>query len=248
MEEITNADAITAWSAYPQNLIEGFGDEGDLTRRYLLNPAIFTILGDVRGKTILDAGCGQGYLSRLLAKRGASVTGLEPAKAFYAYALQREQEEPLGITYLQADLSTWSGSPNQFDYVVANMVFMDIPDYLPALFNCVKVLKSSGGLLFSLLHPCFEEAGTAWNPKGFVEVRDYFRERPVQQQYGHFIHRPLSTYLNSVIQAGYALQQVIEPQLEKTLAERFNAERYWAVPGYIVLFATKTPEKATSIL
>jgi hypothetical protein len=29
MEEITNADVITAWSAYPQNLIEGFGDEGD---------------------------------------------------------------------------------------------------------------------------------------------------------------------------------------------------------------------------
>jgi 2-polyprenyl-3-methyl-5-hydroxy-6-metoxy-1,4-benzoquinol methylase len=239
MEEITNVDVITAWSAYPQDLIEGFGDEGDFTRRYLLNPAIFTIVGDVRGKTMLDAGCGQGYLSRLLAKRGASVTGLEPAEAFYTYAFQREQSERLGITYLQADLSTWACPLNQFDYVIANMVLMDIPDYLPALLNCVAVLKPSGGLLVSLLHPCFEETGAAWNAKGFVEVRDYFGERSVKQQYGHFIHRPLSTYLNSIIQAGCTLQQVIEPQLEKTLAERSNAQRYWAVPGYIVLFATK---------
>jgi hypothetical protein len=121
------------------------------------------------------------------------------------------------------------------------MVFMDIPDHLPALFNCVTALKPSGGLLFSLLHPCFEEGAAEWKHKGFVAVRDYFRERPVKQQYGHFIHRPLSTYLNNIIQAGCTLQQVIEPQLEKTLAERYDAERYWAVPGYIVIFATKTP-------
>lgn len=246
MEEITNADVISAWSAYPQNLIQDFGDEGDFIRRHLLNPVIFSLLGDVRDKTILDAGCGQGYLSRLLAKRGANVTGLEPAQAFYAYASRREQEERLGITYLQADLSSWSCSPNQFDYVIANMVLMDIPDYLPALSNCAAALRPSGGLLLSLLHPCFEETGALWNTKGFVEVRDYFRERPVQQQYGHFIHRTLSTYLNSVIQAGCTLQQIIEPQLEKTLAERSNAERYWAVPGYIVLFATKTPEKSSA--
>src|ERR1051326_9094178 len=103
MKEITNAGAISAWSSYPQDLIESFGDEGDFTRKYLLNSAIFALLGDVRGKMILDAGCGQGYLSRLLAKRVASVTGLEPAEALYAYAFQREQAEQLGITYLRSE-------------------------------------------------------------------------------------------------------------------------------------------------
>jgi hypothetical protein len=52
-------------------------------------------------------------------------------------------------------------------------------------------------------------------------------------------HRPLSTYLNSVIQAGCMLQKVIEPQLEKAVAELHNAERYWLVPGYLVIFATR---------
>ena len=80
MTEVTNADVIKAYAEIPQKFIVGFGDEGDLTRKYLLNPAIFALLGDVRGKIILDAGCGQGYLCRLLAKKGAHVTGIEPSE------------------------------------------------------------------------------------------------------------------------------------------------------------------------
>lgn len=106
MPELTNSDAINAWANMPRELVEQFGDEGDATRRYLLNPAIFQLLGDVTGKRILDAGCGQGYLSRKLAQRGAIVTGVEPARPWYACATQREQAEPLGITYLQADLDS----------------------------------------------------------------------------------------------------------------------------------------------
>ncbi|HEY4382909.1 MAG TPA: class I SAM-dependent methyltransferase, partial [Ktedonobacteraceae bacterium] len=188
---------------------------------------------------ILDAGCGQGYLSRLLARKGAHVTGIEPSEAFYTYARQREQSEQLGIHYIQADLSTWIPS-NTFDFVIANMVLMDIPAYEPALKNCVAALENGGGLVFSILHPCFEESGSAWQGKGYVEVRDYFRERAVKQTYGYFIHRPLSTYLNSVIEAGCMLQRIVEPQLEQTIAREHHAERYWSVPGYIVIFATRS--------
>src|SRR5262245_5295394 len=108
MLDLTNADIIKSYADVPQQLIEGFGDEGDLTRQYLLNPAILALLGDLRDKTILDAGCGQGYLCRLLARHGARVTGIEPSHAFYAYAQRREQAEQQGIQYLQADLSTWA--------------------------------------------------------------------------------------------------------------------------------------------
>ena len=60
MADLTNADIINAYANVPQHVIEGFGDEGDLTRQYLLNPALFELLGDVRDTLILDAGCGQG--------------------------------------------------------------------------------------------------------------------------------------------------------------------------------------------
>ncbi|MFL5654570.1 MAG: class I SAM-dependent methyltransferase [Ktedonobacteraceae bacterium] len=243
MAEITNTDVINAWSRASQEIVANFGDEGDFTRRNLLNPIIFGLVGDVSGKTILDAGCGQGYLSRLLAKKGAAVTGIEPAEPWYTYAVQREQAERLGIRYVQEDLSVWAAVPNTFDYVIANMVFMDIPDFLLALRSCIATLKREGGLIFSLLHPCFEESGSAWKEKGFVEVRDYFQERMVQQTYAHFIHRPLSTYINSVVQEGCTLQKVIEPQLDEAIARQYQAERYCHVPGYLVISATKSSYK-----
>src|SRR5579884_2275481 len=132
MAEMSNSDVIKAWSNIPQDNIERHGDEGDFARKYLLNPILFSLLGDVTGKTILDAGCGQGYLCRLLARKGAIVTGIEPATPWYNYAQQREQAERLGIRYLQADLSKMKPIADSFDCVIANMVFMDIPDYLPA--------------------------------------------------------------------------------------------------------------------
>lgn len=239
MSNINNADAIKASSTAPVELVEHFGEEGDATRKYLLNPALFALLGDVSGKAILDAGCGEGYLCRLLTRRGARVTGIEPADAWYAQAQRREQAEPLDIRYIQADLSRWNPTPETFDAVVANMVFMDIPDYLPALHNCVAALKQGGTLIFSLLHPCFEESGSAWAGKGYVETREYFQKRAVPQSYGHFVHRPLSTYLNSVIQAGCAIQQVLEPQMDEDVARSLRAERYNHVPGYIVIAAIR---------
>jgi 2-polyprenyl-3-methyl-5-hydroxy-6-metoxy-1,4-benzoquinol methylase len=126
-----------------------------------------------------------------------------------------------------------------FDTVIANMVLMDIPDYEPALRNCVAALRPAGKLIFSILHPCFEEPGSAWHAKGFVAVRDYFDERAIEQTYGYFIHRTLSTYLNSVIRAGCAIEQVLEPQLEPAIAARHHAERYASVPGYLLICATK---------
>jgi 2-polyprenyl-3-methyl-5-hydroxy-6-metoxy-1,4-benzoquinol methylase len=238
--DVTNADIIKTYADVPQQFIEDFGDQGDLTRQYLLNPALFSLLGDVRDTTILDAGCGQGYLARLLAKQGARVTGIEPSDAFYRYALRREQTEQLGIQYLQADLSTCVPTPSLFAIVIANMVFMDIPDYHSALMNCVMALRPGGKLIFSILHPCFEEAGSAWQDKGYVAVQDYFEERAIKQTYGYFIHRPLSTYLNSVIGAGCMIEQVLEPQLEPAIAARYHAERYASVPGYLVIMAAKS--------
>lgn len=241
MTRMTNAEAIAEWGSIPYHQIAGFGDEGDLVRKYLLNPALFTLLGDVRDRVILDAGCGQGYLSRMLAARGAIVIGVEPLDAFFSYAKQREQQEQRGITYIQADLSHWAAPPGHFDCVIANMVLMDIPEYEQALATCVHTLKPGGLLIYSILHPCFEEPGSMWKHQGYVATRDYFQERAVKQTYGSYVHRTLSTYLNTTIQAGCIIKQVIEPQLDQEVAAQHDAERYSLVPGYIMIAAVKAP-------
>ncbi len=239
MPEIINSEAIRAWAVAAAHAND-FGDEGDFARKHLLNPAIFGLLGEVQGKHILDAGCGQGYLCRLLAERGAFVTGIEPAQGWYNYAVEREQQEPLGISYLQADLSSCTSLPDTFDTVIANMVLMDIPNYHAAIRNCIAALKPGGSLIFSLLHPCFEEPGAEWARKGYVEVREYLHKQVKQQTFEYLFHRPLSSYLNLVLQGGCMLRQIIEPQLSQELAQQIGNDRDVHVPSFIVIHASKS--------
>ena len=245
MKTISNHDNIQAWSAYSREMIEALGDEGDAARRHILNPVLFALLGDVAGRLVLDAGCGTGYLSRLLAKQGAQVTGIEPATSLFAYALEREQAEPLGIHYIQQDLSASTPPRPAFDIVVANMVFMDIPDYQPAMQNCIAALNPGGHFIFSLLHPCFDEIEhpdfePGYSKKGYIRVDEYLHEFMVQQIVGYYIHRPLSAYLNLVIDAGCTLQKVIEPTLTpQGIAALGEQNRNLHVPNFIVISAQK---------
>ena len=238
--DATNDEVIAAWSAAAAAHADDFDDEGDFTRRHMLNPAIFELLGDVAGRRILDAGCGQGYLCRLLARRGAHVTGAEPAAGWIAQAVAREATAPLGITYIQADLSTFADDSGGFDAVVANMVFMDIPDYVAAMRACIAALRPGGRFVFSLLHPCFEESGSAWASQGYVAVREYLSEYTTPQtSFGVFFHRPLSAYITLLLAEGCALRAMREPQLDPQLAREYGAERYTHVPGYVVIGAER---------
>jgi SAM-dependent methyltransferase len=91
-----NLGTVDAYSQLSDADYDAIGPEGDFGRRALLNPAIFRLLGDVRGQTILDAGCGNGYLSRLLADRGGTVVGVESADVPYRYATTQERSPPPG--------------------------------------------------------------------------------------------------------------------------------------------------------
>lgn len=242
MTDIGNDDIIRAYEAHGDRAAD-FGDEGDFGHQHLLNPAIFALLGDVAGRSALDAGCGQGYLARLLAQRGARVTGVEPAEPWLRYAQERERDEPLGITYLRADLTAPDlpqQLPDAFDAVVANMVLMDIPRFDDAIRTCVAVLRPGGDFVFSLVHPCFEEEGAAWDEQCGVAVREYLREYPVPQTIGQRIHRPLSAYINALDDVGAVLRRMIEPRLNAHYAALGpQYARNVHVPSFLIVHAMK---------
>jgi 2-polyprenyl-3-methyl-5-hydroxy-6-metoxy-1,4-benzoquinol methylase len=236
---MNNDEVIEMWSQIPVT-IRNYGEEGDFTRQHLLNPAIFRCLGTLTNNRILDAGCGEGYLSRMMARRGAKVTGLEPATGLFQWAKQRESDTPLGITYLQEDLSSPVTRLEDFDAVVTNMVLMDIPHWKEALRTCVAALRPGGKLIISLVHPCFEEPTPLWGEKGHVEVYEYLQEYHWHQNFAPLFHRPLSTYINQIIAEGCTLQRLIEPQLSPELAtDSPSHQRMMRVPRVLVIDARK---------
>ncbi|MEU0493125.1 class I SAM-dependent methyltransferase [Nocardiopsis sp. NPDC006139] len=102
----TDEAAIARWDASAtREAMEAHGRDGDFAERHLADPALLRMLGPVSGLRVLDAGSGDGYLSRMPAARGARVVGLEPAGAMVAFAREREERDPLGVEYVQGDLA-----------------------------------------------------------------------------------------------------------------------------------------------
>ncbi len=239
-DNITNAQNIQAWSEATDYITQKFTDDGDFYRQHVINPALFSLLGDIKGKTVLDAGCGQGYLSRKLAKKGAKVTGLEPADGLISYAIEREKKEKLGIIYIKADLSKWHDKPNYYDIVVSNMVLMDIPEYKSAIKNCITVAKPKGLFIFSISHPCFD-VKEGWRvQKSYVEVKNYFNEYKMHNYIGYSFHHMLSAYINIVVEEGCSIKKMLEPQLPLEIAQqnKYN-QRDKHVPNFLLIQAIK---------
>src|SRR5690349_7955008 len=72
----------------------------DVYRDGLNTPAFLAMLPDVRGLAGLDVGCGEGANTRLLAARGARMTGVDVSRTFLRHALASERDEPRGIRYV----------------------------------------------------------------------------------------------------------------------------------------------------
>jgi len=113
----------------------------DVAREWLNNPAFLELIGDVRGRRVLDAGCGEGYNTRILARRGGRLTGVDLSERMIALARAEERREPLGIDYVRTsytDLGAFGDA--SFDAVVAFMSMMDGPRFDLAMREAFRVL------------------------------------------------------------------------------------------------------------
>lgn len=216
---------------------------------------IFRLLGDIDGKQICDLACGEGYLSRMMAKRGGIVTAVDISSALLQQA--KENSQGYSINFLLDNAQTVHNVADEsFDVVVCNMALMDIPEIAPVFQTVNRILKPARQFLIALLHPCFETPFSV--PETISEVDEagnyiacrvlHYNQEGFWQSGGQGIrgkvgayHRKLSTYLNWLIQAGFTIDEVAEPMLPETIsADSFAAQWNQKIPRTLVISSTKT--------
>jgi ubiquinone/menaquinone biosynthesis C-methylase UbiE len=178
-------------------------------------PATLTLVGDVRGLTVLDAGCGPGINSALLAQQGAVVHAFDVTPAMVDLALERCRGLPVEVR--AGDLARpldWLRD-NTFDLVLCALALDYVAELGPVFGEFRRVTRPGGALVFSMAHPMRDwmdprthGTGTYFETRLFGMYWSGFAEaRPYVESY----RRPLSAILNPLAQEGWALDRLIEP-------------------------------------
>ncbi|HEY8324736.1 MAG TPA: class I SAM-dependent methyltransferase [Ktedonobacterales bacterium] len=238
----TPYDAIADW-------YDAYLRQNPLYEEVIL-PGMLALAGDVAGQEVCDLACGQGFIARALARRGARVTGADLSEQLLALAQRYEADEPLGIRYTLTDAQDGASLASAtFDGVTCGMALMPIPD-LRATFQTVRrIVRPGGWFVFSITHPCYQTPRSRWVTRAdgapAREVSGYFDERfwtsansaGVRGQVGEY-HRTLATYLNTLVEAHLALERLEEPQATGRSAQAVPGAR--EAPSILIVRARAT--------
>ncbi|MDQ6802409.1 MAG: class I SAM-dependent methyltransferase [Acidobacteriota bacterium] len=207
-----------SWDAIADDWVQ-HADTNDY-RNGLLMPFMLELLGDVRGMTILDLGCGEGGYSRELTARGAKVVGVDGSSRLVEIARQRAP----GIQYVVANANALEAIESEsFEIVMASMSLMDVEDYEGAIDEAWRVLRPGGRLFMSITHPCFSTPVSRWIKSDDGGLQVFAVDRYMQRaEWEGFIatsfqrpvvrrHKPLQDFVGPLLRRGFLLRAFDEP-------------------------------------
>jgi SAM-dependent methyltransferase len=195
----------------------------------------------------LDIGCGEGRISRLLKECGYRVAAADPVERFVAAAAEADSAHD----YVVAAAATMPFDNTRFDLAVLYNVLMDLDDVSAALREARRVIRSSGMLFISIVHPltdcgCYVDT----DPDApYVRMETYFGRRRfdvTEHRNGLRMHfagwsQPLETYFAALEDAGLAITSMREPVPD--IASRGDHLELWRrIPLFLWLKARPLPD------
>lgn len=208
-------DAKTSWLDSANAWIE-FVRTGDLNRTHLLDKVMLDAVGDVSDLNVIDIGCGEGRFCRMLADRGACVTGIDLTGPLVMAAKQAHPEGK----YFIGDAANLQIPDRSQDLAVSYVALIDVADYQKAIFEMARVLRPGGRALIANLNG-FITSQPDWirdadGKKLYFPVDDYFREHADRYSWRNMSiinwHRPMEAYMSAFLDAGLRLEMYREPR------------------------------------
>lgn len=225
-------DSADAWLA-------SLADQGDFSRRWVLDAPMLEQALAGAPRRALDVGCGEGRFCRMLQAHGVETVGIDPTPALLA----RAQALDPGGAYRDGRAEALDFEDASFDLVVSYLTLIDIPDIRTAIPEMVRVLKPGGRLLIANL-TSFNTAGlgglgwirTASGKPAYAFDR-YLEERAEWITWADIKirnhHRPLETYMSLLLGEGLILKHFAEPAPHG--GDPVIADRYRRAPWLMMM-------------
>ncbi len=207
----------TSWGHVANWYHEHVSESDDTYHEKVIKPNLLRVLGEVKGKRVLDVACGQGFFSRALNDAGAQVTGADIAPELIAIA---KKLGPASIRYLIAPATRMPLPDESFDAAVCVLALQNIKDLSGTLAQVAHLLKKGGAFVIVLNHPAFRiPRNSQWgfDPDAAVQFRrvdTYLSESSytIQMHPGSdpsattlSYHRPLQLYMKELAKHGFVL-------------------------------------------
>jgi SAM-dependent methyltransferase len=232
--------------AYAQSQASG----RDYYRYEFFGPAQLALCGEVRGLSILDIGCGNGYFARALAQRGARVTAIDISPRMIGHAQRQEAAQPLGIEYHVLDAAALASGfgAQSFDMATSCMALQDMPA-IGQVFRAVHGLLRPGcRFVPSITHPCTDTPHRVWEKdangaKRWLCIDRYFERGSFEYTWDGWgpgfttegFRAPLEDWFGWILEAGFELRALKEPHpTEEALRKHPDLEDATRVPYYLI--------------
>jgi ubiquinone/menaquinone biosynthesis C-methylase UbiE len=231
-----------AQEAYDE-LAEAYAERVDTKphNAYYERPATLSLLPPVKGKHVLDAGCGPGVYAEWLVEHGAQVVAVDGNRKMVRLAHQRLGDR-VKVLLVNLEKPLNFARDGSFDIIIAPLVLDYIKDWYLVFKEFFRLLASGGALVFSMEHPYskyddhretsnyFDTDLVAYTWRGFgkpVSVPSY--------------RRSMSQVINPLLMAGFTLDYLLEPlpTLEFKASDLEEYEHLMRNPGFMCIRALK---------
>jgi SAM-dependent methyltransferase len=181
-------------------------------------PSLRALLPELRGRDVLDLGCGYGWFCRWARTQGADrVEGIDISEKMLARA--RADTADGAIHYARADLDTLELPPGAFDLAYSSLAFHYVADLARLLGQVHGALKPGGSLVFSAEHPIYtapaaphwltDDGGhKSWPVDHYLDegprTTDWLAKGVVKH------HRTIGTTVNLLLRLGFRLNHLEE--------------------------------------
>jgi SAM-dependent methyltransferase len=247
-----------SWDPVADWYIGWVGAKGSDHHRTLAIPATMDLLGDIRGRHVLDIGCGTGAVAAHVSRRGGQYTGVDKSRRLVDFARRHHGTGGRVIHGDATRLDRVAGlARGGFDAAVFLLSLQDIDPLRDAMAGAAWALRPGGKAVVLMTHPCFRiprQSGWGWDPDRrlqFRRVDRYLTPLAVPMKaYGRnrkgatwSHHRPLEAYVDAMVEVGLLLESIREipaPE-DPNRGSRSRAERRANVeiPLFMGIRATK---------
>jgi len=202
----------------------------------LVVPKLLEYAGSTAGLRVLDAGCGEGTVTRMLAERAKQVVGLDLSGPLLELARSRTTES--NVLFLQHDLTIrLAAELGTFDLAVANLVLNDIANYDAAIGSICGGMQAAGRIVVSINSPysaVIREKVKHYFDSGVPSVYRGLAGKGVPVTY---YHCTMEEYVSAFVARGWLVSGYSDVRPDDELA-RLDAElyeRYLRTPLFTVL-------------